>query len=149
MIEKHTDFIDYIAQYHFQDIWTRATDYQDMHQCTDIKIGNYNVAVRIRKNIKFRDFTIRAINNGYITQIDKILQGHIDYYIYAWQNEQQDICQYIIVDMKSAIKDRYFRHIINNRQYISNGDGSAHIAIRLNQIDDHIIDQASITNCTI
>lgn len=144
MIDKHQDFLDYISEYYFQDTWKRASDYQDMHQCTDIKIGEYNVAVRIRKHTKFRDFTIRAVNNGYTTQIDKILNGYIDYYIYAWQNEQQDICQYIIIDMKSAISDRYFRHMVNTRQSISNGDGSAHIAIHLVQIDDHIVDHGTV-----
>lgn len=78
-----------------------ATPEEDMKQCTDmkIKITAGDIAVRIRReNCKYRDLTIRAYNQGYETEIDKLRKGFGDWYLYAWVKDNS-INEWVLVDI--------------------------------------------------
>jgi len=64
--------------------------YEDLYQCTDLKVNNkYNLGLRSRTK-KFldswqQDFTIRyKVKNGHKTEIDKITEKYIQFYMYSW-----------------------------------------------------------------
>ena len=100
-----------------------ATPDEDMHQSTDlkIKVSGGDVAVRVRRgNIKFRDMTLRAHNKGHKTELDKLRDGFAKWYLYAWENEQQCICDWILVDIDAMRKADL---LSENRKIIMNKDG--------------------------
>lgn len=66
-----------------------ASYQQDVKQATDMLVtanGEMAIAVRIRRDYcQWRDLTIRAWrHSGVTTELDKIKDGHGDYYLYAW-----------------------------------------------------------------
>lgn len=79
----------------------------DIEQGTDfftreaIRVG---LRLRTYEYFKYRDeFTIRtkAYNNGTLTEIDKIMQGLVDYNLYGFVNEAKNkIIQYFIGDLE-------------------------------------------------
>lgn len=77
-----------------------ASPEEDMKQSTDmiIRLKAGNVAVRIRRDIPYRDFTIRAYCNGYKTELHKLREGFCDWYLYAWTKEEI-IIDWVIIDI--------------------------------------------------
>lgn len=83
-----------------------ATPEDDMKHATDlkIKITAGDVSVRIRRSkYTFRDITIRAYKDGYKTEIHKLRDGYGDWYLYAWENtDQNGIAEWVLVDLNKA-----------------------------------------------
>ena len=81
-----------------------ADEQEDMTQAFDLKVTTKNgrVAVRIRRaSIQYRDFTVRAYNKGYKTEIHKLREGYGDWYLYAWESEGK-ISEYALIDINKA-----------------------------------------------
>lgn len=101
-----------------------ATPEEDMKQATDlkIKITAGDVAVRIRRGkYDFRDITIRAYKNGNKTELHKLREGYGDWYLYAWEDKNQDgIAEWVLVDINKA------RSLFNeNKEVKMNKDGNS------------------------
>lgn len=82
-----------------------ATPEEDMKQATDmkIKITAGDVAVRIRRDIKWRELTIRAKYGDSKTEIHKLREGYGDWYLYVWTVGNK-ISEWIIVDINKMRK---------------------------------------------
>lgn len=112
-----------------------ATPKEDMKFGTDLVLkinGGTSVAVRIRRNITYRDVTIRSkLPSGYKTELDKIKAGHVDWYLYAWTDENYKIVSYIIFDVNKL----RLSGILNKKRSITmNGDGTGFISIDLQEL---------------
>lgn len=80
-----------------------GTPLEDLKAATDmvVEVTAGTIAVRIRRaNYGYRDLTIRAWrSSGAKTELQKIQEGHADYYLYAWENERGDFTDWMIVDL--------------------------------------------------
>lgn len=87
----------------FNFITIRIADVQkDTQEATDfiVSIDGGDIAVRIRRSkYKDRDLTIRSYCGGHKTEINKIKEGFGKYYLYCWTNENQEILEWILVDL--------------------------------------------------
>jgi hypothetical protein len=63
-----------------------ASPENDMKYATDLEVHvtGGDIAVRIRRDIPWRDLTIRAKNGNARTEIHKLRDGYADWYLYAW-----------------------------------------------------------------
>lgn len=81
-----------------------ATPEDDMKHSTDlkIKVSSGDIAVRIRRPgyTVFHDLTIRAYSNGYDTEIHKLRKGFADWYLYAWTDNNNKICDWWLIDIR-------------------------------------------------
>jgi len=77
-----------------------ATPEEDMTMATDAKIvlTGSSIALRVRRDTGFRDFTIRAYNRGNKTEIEKLREGYCDWYLYMWTVDDT-VKDWILVDM--------------------------------------------------
>lgn len=94
----------------------------DLEQATDlvVSIEGGDVAVRIRRDCKYRDLTIRAWRrSGTKTEIDKIRAGFGRWYLYAWTGSKGKIIDWILVDLN---KFRNSGVLNDNRRVIPNPD---------------------------
>jgi len=93
----------------------------DMKHATDldVQILGGRVAVRIRRDIRYRDLTIRAVNNGKKTEIHKLREGYGDWYLYAWTTENR-VSDWILVDISVMRLNNCFTE---TRPIIMNKDG--------------------------
>jgi hypothetical protein len=106
---------------------------QDMKQATDfvVAIDGGEIAVRIRRsNCKFRDMTIRSKKRVGKTEIDKIREGWARYYLYCWTNANDEISEWIFVDLNKVREAK----LLDNQKDISNGDGTYFVAIPFNEL---------------
>lgn len=83
-----------------------STPEEDLKHSTDlkIKITAGDVAVRIRRDIPWRELTIRACSGGNMTEIHKLRAGYGDWYLYLWTGSDR-IIDWILVNinkMRSA-----------------------------------------------
>lgn len=116
-IEKHA--IDMLLRRKEHDgdfkIWdiVQATARQDMREATDYVAQSTagGVAARIRywesttRDFYVRDFTIRGrARNGGRTEIDKLRDGLVDWYLYGWRNEHNVPDEYIVIDLGVVLK---------------------------------------------
>jgi len=93
----------------------QATFKQDTEQCTDLVLyfaSNkiMQIALRIRKT-ELRDFTLRtSMATGKATEIDKIRKNDCPcrLYLYCWTDAQDEIEDYIIVDLKKCRDNGFF-----------------------------------------
>lgn len=85
-----------------------ATNEQDTKQATDlaITIKGGAVGVRVRRfratsnGRVFRDFTIRCESfYGFTTEIDKLRDGWGDFYLYAWEDANGAMDEYMFLDL--------------------------------------------------
>jgi hypothetical protein len=105
-----------------------ATDEQDTKQATDfvVKTTIGRIAVRVRRNIKYRDLTIRTrAMYGGRTEIDKLRDGWGDMFLYCWQDSNNDLSEYMLVDIHKMrqvgmLEESYMMHLPE----ISNNDGT-------------------------
>ncbi len=114
---------------------------EDTQHATDMKIITKSkaIAVRIRNsNCGFRDLTIRSYNCGSNTEIDKIRNGDGDIYLYGWKNKENNITEYILIDIH---KLRESGLIYENRSAQSNYDGT--------EFTIYSIDELEKTGCMI
>lgn len=103
-----------------------STDEEDTKYSFDLVVSQrIRVAVRIRDNayLRYRDFTIRSVSlGGRYCEIDKIMDGHGDYFFYCWLSKDGgSIESYIIIDIER------FRPLIDtpNVKDRPNGDGTS------------------------
>ena len=110
---------------HFIDV-NIAPKKEDMEEATDMIItaNRGHVAVRIRRGrYTFRDITIRSKNGTYKTEIDKIMNGYADFYLYAWENKDRtDISEYALIDINKA-RIEVITHGYIFKDEIPNNDG--------------------------
>lgn len=108
----------------------------DTKQATDfvIKLEGGDIAVRIRRDdCKYRDLTIRSINHGYKTEIDKIREGFGKYYLYCWTDSTGEVSEWILVDLDKVRN----LNLMDNRRDIPNGDGTYFIAISKKELNNN------------
>lgn len=117
-----------------------ATKEADTRQATDMvfKITGGDIAVRVRRykshRDKFRDLTIRAMTKGGgKTEIQKLLEGFGDWYLYAWANKQDELTEYMLLDIPAI---RSSGLLEKKRKKIPNGDGTGFIYITLRELHD-------------
>lgn len=96
-----------------------ASPENDMRHATDleIQIKGGSVAVRIRRDIPYRDITIRAKNGNSKTEIHKLREGYADWYLYAWTTKNK-ITDWVLVDLATMRQKNCFdadRQIIMNK----------------------------------
>lgn len=76
---------------------------EDMEQATDIVLDTIRgqIAVRVRRDdCSFRDLTIRSRrSSGSETELSKIKRGFARWYLYCWVGEQDEIGDWILVDL--------------------------------------------------
>lgn len=112
-----------------------ASREDDLKRSTDlkIKIHSGDVAVRIRKNIPWRELTIRAYCNGYKTEIDKLKEGHADWYLYLWTDSKDQICDWILVDIQKMRDANLFD---KHKEVRMNHDGTGWIAFTQDELNE-------------
>lgn len=114
----------------------------DLEQATDlvISIEGGDVAVRVRRDCKYRDLTIRAWRrSGTKTEIDKISSGFGRWYLYAWTDSKGKIVDWILVDLD---KFRNSGLLEDNRRIIPNPDKRTGFKV-------YTINELSKNNCLI
>lgn len=113
-----------------------ASQQDDMQRATDfvVTMRGGAVAVRIRKDTKYRDFTIRAkMASGYKTELDKLRQGFGDFYLYLW-TEHGALVEYWLMDLHRL---RASGMLDGERNIKWNVDrGSAFIALSLAELQN-------------
>lgn len=118
--QHHTDIFNIINKlYGSKFTYEDATNEEDMTECSDFWIKKdgkrAQVSIRLRDaGLGFRDFTIRK------TEFIKIKQGKGRLYFYGWLDNQNNIIEYVIIDLCK------FRNYINNNAnsgLIKNKDG--------------------------
>ena len=98
-----------------------ASPEDDMKHATDldVQIIGGRVAVRIRRDIPWRDLTVRAINGNHKTEIHKLREGYGDWYLYAWTTGNK-VSDWILVDISVMRLNNCFTE---TRPIIMNKDG--------------------------
>ena len=114
-----------------------ADDDSDMHQATDlfVKVSGGSVAVRVRRskfNNQERDWTIRSSRpNGYKTELQKLREGHGDWYLYCWTNEHGTIDTYWLIDL-GRVREK---GLLDRQRYeFNNKDGTKFVAVRAGEL---------------
>ena len=96
---------------------------QDMKESTDLVVKTMagKVAVRIRRaNCQYRDLTIRSWRaSGAKTELPKIKEGFGDFYLYAWEDKNSELSNWILVNLDTLRKSG----LLENRRTILNPDG--------------------------
>lgn len=87
-----------------------SNEEQDTKQATDfiLRVKGGTVASRIRRFDPrlYRDLTIRVQSqHGGRTEIDKLRDGWGDYYIYAWEDRDGNVCDSALIDI-NAMRDQ-------------------------------------------
>lgn len=98
-----------------------ASPEADMKRATDLEIHITGgcVAVRIRRDIPYRDLTIRAKNGNSKTEIHKLREGYADWYLYAWTTNNK-VSEWVLVDLSVMRTKGLFDE---SRPVIMNKDG--------------------------
>lgn len=98
-----------------------ASAENDMEHATDleVRVTGGNIAVRIRRDIPWRDLTIRAKNGNARTEIHKLRDGYADWYLYAWTTEN-NISDWLLIDLNAMRSKGCFDE---SRPVIMNKDG--------------------------
>ena len=84
---------------HIVNIEIASTE-NDLEHATDLEVHvtGGNIAVRIRRDIPWRDLTIRAKNGNARTEIHKLKDGYADWYLYAWTTAN-NISDWLLIDL--------------------------------------------------
>lgn len=129
-----------------------ASEEDDMKKNTDLivlNVGNKRIACRVRRNEYWKkqeyrqQFTIRSVNNGYKTELEKVMEGWGDYFFYGFANEDcSAIIKHIFIDL--AI----FRLHANDTHHmdIPNGDRTYFRAYDWTIMPQEMIFRKNITN---
>ena len=125
---------------HFIDIET-AIAKRDMEEATDLVIttSGVDIAVRIRRNKFYKkasifgyDLSIRAVNKGYKTEIDKLIGGFGDYYFYGYSDDDNGtIAACCVIDIN---KMRQCGILEREYPIYPNGDGTSGMYIPITEI---------------
>lgn len=124
---------------HFIDIKTASID-RDMKEATDfvINISGGDIAVRLRRNnYKQRDLTIRhktTWKKGFEPETWKIYNGFGKWYFYGWIDDDNNITEYIIVDLDIVRENMLITPYQGS--YIKNKDGTGFIAIKIEELEN-------------
>ena len=116
-----------------------ASFQEDTELATDKKLSiKKSISVRVREpNCKSRDLTIRwATKYGNETEYDKIKKGLGQIYYYGWKSDDNNICEYVIVDIDKLRKNDRFKHPGSK---IENNDGTKFVALKIEDIRECII----------
>lgn len=113
-----------------------ASNLDDKQHATDlqVEVSGGNIAVRIRRGkYAYRDLTIRSYYKGYKTELEKLRDGHGDWYLYAWEDAIDDrICEYVLIDLALART-----LLFTNLEEKTNRDGSKFVIITLDQLREY------------
>lgn len=113
-----------------------ATEEEDKKYSTDlkVKITAGDVAVRIRRDTIYRDFTIRAKSGTNKTEIHKLREGYGDWYLYLWTKEDK-ISEWILVDINKMRAANLFSE---QRQVRMNKDGyTGFVSYTIDELEYH------------
>lgn len=105
-----------------------------------IRLKGGNIAVRLRRSkYRYRDLTIRALRDtGATTELAKIKAGHGFRYFYGWIDENNNIAEWILVDLDKVRESGLLenRTLIANRDPVTGKpDGTYFIAIKATELD--------------
>jgi len=105
---------------HIVNIEIASTE-NDLEHATDLEVHvtGGNIAVRIRRDIPWRDLTIRAKNGNARTEIHKLRDGYADWYLYAWTTKN-NISDWLLIDLNAMRSKGCFD---KNRPITMNKDG--------------------------
>lgn len=135
--ESHLSDIGKVLQLNFDKIVKIevAGREDDLKKSTDLKIKVHSgdVAVRIRRNIPWRELTIRAYCHGYKTEIDKLKEGYADWYLYLWTDASDKICDWILVDIHLM---RQFGLLDKDKAIKMNYDGTGWVAFTQDELNE-------------
>lgn len=125
-LHKHFEQLKKIMERHFN--WSnikKASDYADLHECTDITAKEGCAGVRIRKikNMFYNEWTIRT------TQMKKLLTSPITHYFYGWTDEDT-VKHFFIIDMEE-VRNKHEK-VFQNTYIKNNDDGTSYYCISFN-----------------
>jgi hypothetical protein len=103
---------------------TNSSQDEDLNKATDLNITivGGQLGVRVRKSsILKRDFTLRAINTGHVTELEKLRNKNdvATWYIYGWETNNK-LDDWIMVNIQAMKKSGL---LYDNRKPIPNPDG--------------------------
>jgi hypothetical protein len=107
----------------------------DLKRCTDLIIvmDTGTVALRIRRNVPYRDITIRAKNGNAETEIHKLRNKPVRWYLYAWTKSER-IVEWVLFDAHKFVDSGL---IDSPRQIKMNKDGyTGFVAYSIQEIKD-------------
>jgi len=87
----------------------------------EIKVSGTDVSFRARRNIGYRDLTIRAMSGGERTELEKIKGGFVDWFFYLWAGEgDKRMADWMLVDVGQLRRSGL---LLKDRRLIPNKDG--------------------------
>jgi hypothetical protein len=113
--------------------------YRDLRFAQDLALvarGQHYAAARVRNmdrhQVEWRkDVTIRSFANGAPTELEKLNQGLVPYYLYCWARSLR-IEQWICWDVTKAAAAGLFRPRVSSR---FNGDGTGFVTVQTNDLE--------------
>jgi hypothetical protein len=108
----------------------------DTRRSTDVRIKTRggDVCLRVRRNIGYRDLTIRwSVPSGYPTEIDKLRKGDGDWFFYFWTDDNDVISDWWIIDIE---KMRHAGMLERRWPIKPNDDGSSFIIVDYDSLQD-------------
>ena len=97
----------------------------------EIKVPSGDIACRIRRaeRCRYRDLTLTALrHSGAISEVQKILQGHAGWYLYAWARDSVFV-DWMFVDL-DVVRDReVIQNALKRKQYRDLPDGNRFLCI--------------------
>lgn len=105
-----------------------SSDHEDMKLSFDMKFENkLELSIRVRNYnaLQYMDMTLRTKSRGGgLTEIDKLIDGKGQYYLYMWENkESTEIEEFILVDIEKLRPYLKVEHC--KIAFKSNGDGTS------------------------
>lgn len=110
---------------------TEAIDYE-------IKVPSGDIACRIRRaeRCRYRDLTLTALRpSGAISEVQKILQGHAGWYLYAWAQGGVFV-DWMFIDLDIVRQRQLIQETLRLRQYRDLPDGNRFIYIPYQALDE-------------
>lgn len=113
--------------------------HQDMHEAIDYKVevASGEVACRIRRAARchYRDLTMTANRpSGNRSEIEKILQGSVRWYLYAWADAGRFI-EWMFVDLDVLREKQLIHSALAKKQKRRGADGSEFIWITAAELE--------------
>lgn len=97
----------------------------------EIKVAAGDVACRIRRadRCRYRDLTMTALRpSGAIPEIQKVLEGRVRWYLYAWAQEGRFV-DWMLVDLAVVRSERLIESALKARSFQDLPDGNRFVYI--------------------
>jgi hypothetical protein len=125
----------------FMNVNTAPTK-KDMEQATDLvlSVNGIDIAVRVRRHKFFKDgnklfgldWSIRSVNNGHLTEIQKLQSGFGRWYFYGYSKDDKgQLIRWYLIDLDIVRNENILT--MNYPEY-PNGDGTSGKYIPINKL---------------